>query len=292
MSERADPADVRGRRPRGALHVRPRAHSSAPRRPARVFLEGRSPLFGDARALARGGDRRAALHLATLASDVGAATPALAAWAKDLALEALDKADAAAFAGLDAADVAVGRVARRLVERGHLGLLAAAAPRTARETLALEGALEAVARRDAVDATFAADWLRDDRGAPFARGVDAYKCLYALRVARGAHADAARGQLECAARLDRVGAAGAAAALAADGRHAARAAQLQELMGRGFAAHDAAPYCDGVSDVAALAELITSDAAALDAGDGDGDGEDGRRGRRGGGGPSPVCAVS
>ena len=64
-------------------------------------------------------------------------------------------------------------------------------------------------------------------------------------------------------------------------------------MGRGFAAHDAAPYCDGVSDVAALAELITSDAAALDAGDGDGDGEDGRRGRRGGGGgPSPVCAVS
>ena len=52
-------------------------------------------------------------------------------------------------------------------------------------------------------------------------------------------------------------------------------------------------YCDGVSDVAALAELITSDAAALDAGDGDGDGEDGRRGRRGGGGgPSPVCAVS
>ena len=88
-------------------------------------------------------------------------------------------------------------------------------------------------------------------------------------------------------------AAGAAAALAADGRHAARAAQLQELMGRGFAAHDAAPYCDGVSDVAALAELITSDAAALDAGDGDGDGDDGRRGRRGGGGgPSPVCAVS
>ena len=55
---------------------------------------------------ARGGDRRAALHLATLASDVGAATPALAAWAKDLALEALDKTDVAAFAGLDAAVVA------------------------------------------------------------------------------------------------------------------------------------------------------------------------------------------
>ena len=36
-------------------------------------------LGDDARALARGGDRRAALHLATLASDVGAATPALGA---------------------------------------------------------------------------------------------------------------------------------------------------------------------------------------------------------------------
>ena len=46
-------------------------------------------------------------------------------------------------------------------------------------------------------------------------------------------------------------------------RNAARIGQLTELMGRGFGAHEAAPYCDGTSDVDVLATLIASDAAAL-----------------------------
>ena len=45
---------------------------------------------------------------------------------------------------------------------------------------------------------------------------------------------------------------------------AAREAQLHGLMERGFSPQEAAQYCDGVSSLEDLVELITSDADALD----------------------------
>ena len=56
-----------------------------------------------------------------------------------------------------------------------------------------------------------------------------------------------------------------AEAIAEAEREAQREAQLASLLAQGFDAHEAAPYCDGVTPVEDLAWLMTSDAAALDA---------------------------
>ena len=59
----------------------------------------------------------------------------------------------------------------------------------------------------------------------------------------------------------------------------AKEAQLRDLLRRGFSASEAAAYCDGVSPVEELAELIRSEGVALEAADGevgeaaDGDGD-------------------
>ena len=56
-----------------------------------------------------------------------------------------------------------------------------------------------------------------------------------------------------------------AEAIAEAEREAQREAQLAALLARGFDAHEAAPYCDGVTAAEDLARLMASDAAALDA---------------------------
>ena len=73
-------------------------------------------------------------------------------------------------------------------------------------------------------------------------------------------------------------------------------AQLTELLSRGFSAAAAAPYCDGVSSVDELAELIRSDGDALehtDAGlDLDGDAAEPLLRTPRAGGSSSFCVVS